>query len=126
MRNRMPFAATLLACAVACVPALAAETACVQKSRIYSTRVIDSATILVTDRDQKQYTVHMAGRCVGLDPNAQYLSWRMKTELGCLSRGDTIGYSMPGEGTQPAIRPNLQSTCVVDSVTEGAPPEHSG
>jgi hypothetical protein len=121
MRNRRGAMLMLTAIALAAGPAMAATDACVQNNRIVSTSVIDGSTVVVTDTDKKQYTVHMRGNCVGLDRNAVNLSFRTKTRLGCLSRGDTISYSMPGEGTKPRVRPNLQTPCVVDGVTEGAP-----
>jgi hypothetical protein len=113
------FASTLM-------PALAAGDACLQNNRIYSTRVIDSSTILVTDLDKKQYIVHMRGTCIGLDKNALSLSFRTKTELGCLTSGDSISYNRPGERTRVSIRGSLQTPCFVDSVMEGAPPTHAG
>lgn len=120
MSRPRDIALVLVACAIA-TPVLAQGDACVTKNRIYSTQVIDSRTILVTDMQKKQYTVHMSGTCVGLDRTAVNLSWRTKTELGCIGLGDSVGYSMPGEGTQVQIRPNLQSTCFIESVTAGAP-----
>ena len=66
---------------------LAAELAggeiCLLRDRIWSTQVIDG-TILITDINKAEYTVHMIGACVGLDRNAQKESFRTKTEIGCL------------------------------------------
>ena len=101
------------------LPALAAPGACVPNNRIASTRVIDAQTIVVTDKDNKPYTVHMHGACIGLDQSAINLSFRTKTQLGCLSPGDTISYSLPGDKTPVQVRPNLQTPCVIDSVTAG-------
>jgi hypothetical protein len=127
MRPMISFVAAALACTVAAAPVLAAEGVCLQKNRIYSTRVINSSTILVTDINQKKYTIHMATRCVGLNDTSQYLSFRTvsESEISCLRHGDTVGYNLPGEQTAVRVRPYLQSTCTIGSVTEGAPVEHS-
>jgi hypothetical protein len=104
------------------VPALAASEACLQNNRILSTKVVDGSTVLIIDRDKKQYTVHMRGTCVGFDQNAEKLSFRTKTELGCLSKGDSISYNVPGERTPVTVRGSTQTPCVINSVSEGAPP----
>jgi Cu/Ag efflux protein CusF len=125
MRAVMPIALAAVACAVIAVPAFAAESACVQRNSIYSTKVIDSSTVLITDINKKQYTLHMTGPCVGLNEASQYLTFRTQgqSELSCLRRGDTIGYNLPGEGTPVRVRPNLQTTCTISTVMEGAPKE---
>jgi hypothetical protein len=112
------------AAAFASVPALAAPGACVPNNRIQSTRVMNNTTIVVTDMSDKTYTVHMHGACVGLDQSAINLSFRTKTQLGCLSPGDTISYSLPGDRQPVQVRPNLQTPCVIDTVTEGLPAAH--
>ena len=97
-----------------------------QKNRIFSTRVIDSSTVLITDMDKKQYTVHMRGACVGFDKTSENLTFRTKTDLGCLGAGDTIGYNAPGERVSIKTRGSLQSTCSIDSVTAGAVSGNAG
>ncbi len=114
----------LSAAVVASVPALAAPGACVPNNRIQSTRVVNNTTIVVTDTQSNTYTVHMHGACVGLDQSALNLSFRTKTQLGCLSPGDTISYSLPGDRQPVQVRPNLQNPCVIDNVTEGSPAAH--
>ena len=121
MRNESLLAAALVSVVVG-VPALAASDACVQNNRIFSTKVIDSSTVLITDMDKKQYTVHMRGTCIGLDKNAEMLSFRTKTQLGCLTSGDSISYNVPGERTPVTVRGSIQTPCFVDRVTEGGPP----
>ena len=118
MRN---FLVGTLASVVVAVPALAASDACVQNNRILSTQVIDSSTVLITDTDKQQYTVHMRGTCVGMDKSAQNLSFRTKTEIGCLTAGDSISYDRPGERTPVTTRGSLQTPCFVDRVTKGEP-----
>jgi hypothetical protein len=122
MRNGTAFYVAMLTSTLAAVPALAAGEVCLQNNRILSTKVIDASTILITDISRKEYTVHMRGVCVGLNETAENLSFRTKTELGCLTRGDSISYNLPGERARIAVRPQTQTPCIVDTVTEGAPP----
>jgi hypothetical protein len=118
----MRIAWTVLAVSLAATPVLAAEGACLQNNRLVSTRVIDSRTIAAIDRMGQRFTVHMRGNCIGLNRTSEYLSFRTKTQLGCLSRGDTISYNRPGEGTPVRARGSTQTPCFVDFVTQGAPP----
>ena len=112
------------AAAFALVPALAAPGACVPNNRIQTTKVMNNTTIVVTDMANKVYTVHMHGACIGLDQSVINLSFRTKTQLGCLSPGDTISYSLPGDRQPVQVRPNLQTPCVIDNVAEGLPATH--
>jgi hypothetical protein len=124
MKRKAPFfIATALTSALTASYAFAAGDACLPINRIVSTRVIDRSAIVVTTLDKKRYTVHMRGACIGLDETAQKLSFRTKTELGCLSLGDSVSYDRPGESTRVSIRGSLQTPCFVESVTEEAPAE---
>src|SRR5580692_11547512 len=101
MKRKAPFfIATALTSALTASYAFAAGDACLPINRIVSTRVIDRGAIVVTTLDKKRYTVHMRGACIGLDETAQKLSFRTKTELGCLSLGDSVSYDRPGESTR--------------------------
>ena len=111
-----------LASALAAAQALAAD-ACLPNNRIVSTRVIDNNTILAISRTGASYTVRMRGTCIGLDRTAENVTFFPKTELGCLSEGDSIAYNRPGERVRVAVRPQTQATCVIDSVSEGPPPK---
>ena len=124
MRNANAFIVVTLMSILAAEPTLAAGEACLQRNRIWSTRVIDGSTVLITDLGKAQYTVHMRGLCVGLNRTAEKLSFRTKTEIGCLSHGDSISYNQPGEATRVTVRHSTQTTCIIDSVTAGAPPAH--
>lgn len=126
MRITLFVVAATLACAVAAPPAGATESACIQGNRINSIKVIDSSTILVTDINKRQYTLHMTSPCVGLNEASQYLTFRTQAqnEISCLIPGDTIGYNFPGEDTPVRVRPNLQTSCTIASVTAGAPSQH--
>jgi hypothetical protein len=121
MRNANAFVAAMLISLLGAQSAMAAGEACLQRNRIWSTKVIDDSTILITDLKKNQYTVHMSGRCVGLNWAAEDLSFRTKTEIGCLSHGDTISYNQPGETTRIRARHSLQTPCIIDGVTAGAP-----
>lgn len=103
-----------------------AADACLRNDRIYSMKVVDSSTILVTNRDKTEYTVHLRGVCIGLNETAQYLTFRRQTDLGCLRSGDSVGYSMPGERPRISLHGSTQTTCYVDSVSEGTPPQNPG
>jgi len=122
-RKTTLFIATALTGAFTASYALAASEACLPINRIVSTKVIDRSAIVVTTLDKKLYTVHMRGACIGLDKTAQKLSFRTKTELGCLSQGDSISYNRPGESVPVSIRGSLQTPCFVESVSDGAPAE---
>jgi hypothetical protein len=106
------------------------QKVCLQLNRVYSTKVIDSRTLLATDYQHKPYTVHMSQRCVGLDQFAQNLSFRRAAEIGseylCIEHGDTLGYSLPGDpsmGVRSITVHGAQSQmqCTIDSVTAGPP-----
>jgi hypothetical protein len=114
----------LLAAFTAVSPVLAADDAvCLPRNRIYSIRAFDSKTVLVFDRFQKQYTMHLRGNCVGLDRFSENLSLKTRTEYGCVQPGETLSYNRPNEGTPVRARNPLQTTCFIDRVTEGAPPQ---
>ena len=124
-RNKTSLAATFLASTLVAIPALAQnDDVCLRLHDVHNTRVHDSSTLVATDRLRNEYTVHMRGACVGLTTNAQPLIFRPNSEYVCLRHGDRVSYSMPGEPLNIALFGDVgQSTCVIDRVTEGAPPE---
>jgi hypothetical protein len=113
--------------------AAAAQTGqqvCLPLNRVFSTKVIDSRTILASDYRHRQYTIHMAQRCVSLNQFAQNLSFRRAAEVGseylCIQHGDTLGYSLPGDpsmgvGSITVHGAQSQMQCTIDSVTLGPP-----
>ena len=109
-------AGAAIASVLGAVPALAADTdantVCLTDTRIYNTRVIDSRTILITDRRHNQYTVHMSGTCIGMDQFTYGLTFRKFMTLSCIRSGDMVSYEIPGAG---------YVNCFVGSVTAGAP-----
>lgn len=113
------------------VSAASAQDICLPLSRVFSTRVIDNRTVVVTDRQGRKFTVHMAARCVSLDRFAQLLTFRpnggLGSEMSCIKHGDTLGYSLAGDPAEGARSitihgPQTQLQCTIDSVTSGAPP----
>ena len=93
-------------------PVLAAEGACLQANRIWGWQPVNDRTITVTDRNYNRYTVHLSGGCINLRQyTAEGLSFRTRTDLGCVDRGDRIGFNSPGLGPM---------TCFVTGV-EDAP-----
>jgi hypothetical protein len=108
-----------------------AQDVCLQLNHVFSTKVIDGQTLQATDYQHRDYTIHMAQKCVGLNRLAQNLSFRRAAEIGseymCIQRGDTLGYSLPGDPSM-GLRsitvhgPQSQMQCTIDSVTSGAAP----
>jgi hypothetical protein len=123
MRNKTVLAATVLASTLVAIPALAqSDDVCLRLHDVYSTRIHDSSTIVATDRLRNEYTVHMRGTCVGLTTNAQPLIFQPLSEISCIKHGDRVSYSMPGEPLNISLYGGSgQTTCFIDSVSEGAP-----
>jgi hypothetical protein len=123
MRTKLLLTAATFATALAAAPALAQDSdVCLRLMDVRSTVVHDSSTLVMTDRRQNAYTVNMAGTCVGLNTNAQPLTFRPLSEMSCLKRGDRVDYSLPGEPLNYSLHgagPGL--TCFIGSIEEGAP-----
>ena len=99
--------------ATAATPVMAAaDEACLQHNRIWSTRIVDDHTIVATDRSYKQYTVRLRGACTGLTNGNAVLIFRTWTNLGCIGDGDLLGVRTPGLGFV---------NCSIDNVLAGAP-----
>jgi len=103
---------------------------CLPLNRVYSTKVINDITLLATDYQHQQYTIHMAQKCVALDQFSQNLSFRRANGIGseylCISRGDILGYSFPGDPSMGLSSitvhgPQNQMQCTIGSVSAGAP-----
>ncbi len=125
MRNKTVLAVTVLVSTLVAIPALAqSDDVCLRLFDVRSTRVHDNSTLVATDRQRNQYTVHMSGVCVGLNTNAQPLIFRPISEYSCLRRGDRVGYNLPGEPLNLAVRGVVnENFCFIDSIVEGAPSE---
>lgn len=98
MKRNLFVASTLMATLVA-TQVLAASEACLQRNRVQSWRAVDSSTMIMTDIQQKQYTVRMNGRCSNLDRIAAKLIYRTWQNLSCLQSGDIIAVTAPGMGS---------------------------
>jgi hypothetical protein len=109
--NATLFITSTVAAATIATQVLAAE-ACLQRNRLQSWRAIDNSTMVMTDIEMNQYTVHMKGRCSNLSRPDAKLVYRTWTNLGCLHSGDVIAVTAAGLGTV---------TCSVANVEAGAP-----
>ena len=76
----------------------AAQDACLRNNRILTWRAVDDRTVLVTDRSQNRYTVHMSPGCLGLRDGTASLIFRPATELGCIGPGDLLGVRTAAHG----------------------------
>ena len=89
----------------------AAEDACLQHNRIFSTKVLDATTVLATDLRHNQFTIHMNPGCTGLTYGGSHLIFRTWQNLGCVDKGDILGVQVPGMGFV---------SCSIAGVTAGA------
>src|SRR5437764_13539903 len=70
-------------------PVLAATgDACLQHNRFMNWRALDEQTLVMTDIERNQYTVHMMPRCQGVTNGAAKLIFHTWTNLGCLMPGE--------------------------------------
>jgi hypothetical protein len=129
MRMRSAVIAVILAVSPA-IAAAQTPDVCLQLNRLYSTKVIDGKTLLATDYQHRQYTIHMAQKCVALDQFSQNLSFRRAAEIGseylCVGHGDLLGYSLPGDPSMGLRSITVhgaqnQMQCTIDFVSPGAP-----
>jgi hypothetical protein len=90
----------------------AADDACLKHNRIFSTRIINKTTVLATDWQHNQFTVHITAACPGITYGASHLVFRTWQNLACVGKGDLLGAQVPGLGFV---------TCAIDSVTAGPP-----
>ncbi len=121
MHRKTVLAAAVFASALTALPALAADDVCLRLNDVRGTEVVDNQTLLLTDRQDNEYTVRMTGACVGLHTAGQNLTFRPLSELSCLRQGDTVGYSLPGEPLPTQVHGQTQqSTCFIGSISAGA------
>jgi hypothetical protein len=125
IQNKTILAVTVIALTLVAIPALAqSRGVCLRLHDVYNTKIHDNSTLVATDRQRNKYTVNMRGACVGLTTNAQPLMFRPFSEFSCLRRGDRVSYSMPGEPLNISLYGSSgQSTCFIESVSEGIPAE---
>ena len=91
------------------VPTFAqSDRACLQNNRIWSWRVINERTLLVTDRNYRPFLVRLGGGCVGLTGANMQLAFRTWTNLGCLRRGDEVRFVAPALGRMSCFVQDVQ------------------
>ena len=96
----------------------AQDKTCLQNNRIWGWQAVNDRTLILTDRSYQRYTVDLTGGCINLEHYAgAKLTVRTKTNLGCLSQGDTIDFISPGIG---------QMSCFVQGVRSGVPSSPPG
>jgi len=112
----------LVSSAFIMAPASAEEVACVRLNEIRSIETYDDRTLVVTNREEEQYSVHLSGPCPGLSIPGVAPTFRPQSELDCLKRGDRIGFNYPGQGLTTSVRPvDDQEVCFIESVSAGEP-----
>jgi hypothetical protein len=113
MSRKTAILAAFVAAITAATPVLAASgDVCLQHNRIKTWKAVDDRTLVFTDMQDKQYTVHMANACQGVTNGGAILTYQTWTNLGCLDRGNIINVRAPGL---------IESSCSIASVTAGAP-----
>ena len=112
MKNKLFAVSTLAATLIATQVLAASGEACLQRNRLQSWKAVDESTMIMTDNQQKQFTVQMNGRCSNLARPAAVLVYRTWQNLACLQSGDIIAVNAPGLGSV---------TCSVAGVQAGAP-----
>ena len=121
MKKLIPVSLGILSAFVA-LPVSAEEAACVRLNEIRSIESIDDRTLVVTNRQEEQYSVHLSGPCIGLTIPGVAPTFRPQSELDCLKRGDRIGFNYPGQGLATSVRPvDDQEVCFIESVSVGVP-----
>jgi hypothetical protein len=111
-RKNAILAAALSATMLANPVFAAADQACLQHNRIWSTRIFDAHTLVVTDTTYKKYTVRLRGACTGLTNGDAVVIFRTWQNLGCIGDDDIIGVRTPGLGFV---------SCYIASVQAGTP-----
>lgn len=90
----------------------AADDACLKHNRIFSTKVINATTVLATDLQHNQFTIHVNPGCTGITYGGSHLVFRTWQNLGCVGTGDLLGVQVPGMGF---------ISCAINGVSAGAP-----
>lgn len=83
------------------------DRACLQNNRIWSWRVVNDRTLIVGDRQNREFLVRLTGGCLGLRQEMTALRFRTWTSLGCLGQGDRVSFNAPALG---------EMTCIVTDV----------
>jgi len=79
---------------------LAAESACLTRNRLVSSRAVGGDTIEMTDRQMNRFIVRTQA-CPNLDfTNATVIVGRSWNNLSCLNSSVTLNVSAPGRGVR--------------------------
>ena len=89
------FVSAVVAGLMAASSAFASDAACLQNNRIWSWNVVNTRTLIVSDRENRKFVVHLSGGCVGLTNMVPAMAFRTDTNLGCLRPGDRVSYRAP-------------------------------
>jgi hypothetical protein len=84
-----------------------AASACLQNDLIWNFNVVNQRELQVIDRNDRVFTVKMTGGCIGLT-NLATLSFRTRTSLGCLQKGDRVAFREPTLGAMSCTVTDVQ------------------
>lgn len=95
------------------ISAAQAAEACLTPARIFSWSSVDDRTIIIQDRDKKQYLVKLGGVCSGLENPKLAISITTATQVSCVGQGDRIRFGDATFGPQ---------VCPITSIAPHTPP----
>ena len=84
------------------------ERACLQNNRIYGWTVVNERALIVNDIYGRRFSVDLSSGCVGLTNATLALRFITTTDLGCLMRGDRIGFEAPVLGPMSCFVRDVQ------------------
>jgi hypothetical protein len=84
------------------------ERACLQNNHIYGWTVVNERALVVNDRYGMRFSVNLSSGCVGLTNATFALRFITTTDLGCLRRGDRIGFEAPALGPMSCFVTDVQ------------------
>ena len=101
--------AAALSGAIGASPAFAeSDEVCLQNERIWSWRVINERTLVVTDVRNQAFLVSLGAGCVGLNNMVASIGFNTRTNLGCLKRGDRVSFREPTFGATSCFVRDVQ------------------
>ncbi len=106
----MGVAAAVIFTALPATPVVAANTdrSCLQNNRIWSWGVVNDRTLIVADRQDRQFLVRLTGGCIGLRYEMTALRFQTWTNLGCLGQGDRVTFNAPALGQMQCVVTDVQ------------------
>lgn len=110
-RTSLLLGALALCSAFSAAPATAQGQACLLEDRIGSWTLVDSHTLLVTDRNHRSFTVRLAGpQCANLDMAQMQVVFHTSMHEGCLMEGDRVRYRAPAFGRTSCVVTDVEPT----------------